>query len=76
MASYKESLASKKLWFSVFAVAMGFVFAYISAKHVPTMIPMYETFAGILIAVTAAYLTGNIANKLVLSKAKQPPQDE
>lgn len=75
-SSYKEALSSKKLWFSVFAISIAFVFAFVAAKYVLTMVPMYETFSGTVIAITAAYLTGNVVNKLVLSKAKsQEPED-
>lgn len=73
----KESLASKKLWFSLFAVFIAFIFAILSSSYLPTMKEMYSTFTGLLEMVTATYLTGNLANKFILGrntpKAKKKP---
>lgn len=59
----KESVASKKLWFSVFAVMIGFVFGVLVGIF--KWDNSYSTFTGLLEFVTATYLTGNIASRAV-----------
>lgn len=70
--SLKESVASKKLWFSIGAIAVLYVFARVASDR-PTMAPLYDTFAGSVLGVCALYLAGNVTNKLVLSKAPKKP---
>lgn len=73
MSSFKESMASKKFWFSVGAVGILYVFARVASDNSP-MVPMYGEFVGGVVGITGAYLLGNLGNKWVLSKA--PKKEE
>lgn len=64
----KESLSSKKLWFSVGCVAMAFLYAILAATVMPGLLELYKEFVGVLEFIAAAYLTGNVANKWVVGK--------
>jgi len=64
-----DTWKSKKLWFAVGVIVFAFAFAVLSATVTPTLAPMFEQFCGVLEFVSAAYLTGNVANKFVAAKA-------
>lgn len=64
-----DSWKSKKLWFAIGAIVTAFLFAVLAASVLPRLEPMYAAFLGFLELVTGAYLTGNVANKLVIAKA-------
>ena len=64
-----DTWKSKKLWFSVGIIAIAFVYALLSATVVPNLGALYDNFTGILEFIAGAYLTGNVANKLVIAKA-------
>jgi nitrogen fixation protein FixH len=64
----KESITSKKFWFAMFAILIGFGFAIVAAVKLTEMKSMFETFTGLIEFVTATYLTGNVANKWVVGK--------
>lgn len=64
-----DTWKSKKLWFSVGVIGVAFVFAVLAATLMPKLEPMYSAFLGILEFTAGAYLTGNVANKLVIAKA-------
>lgn len=59
---------SRKLWFSVYSIAV-MVIAALAGAHMPAFAPMYDTLVGGIVAVTAAFLTGNVAAKWVIGKA-------
>lgn len=67
----KESIASKKFWFAVMAVIVGFIYAVLGASKLKEMQGMYSTFTGLVEFVVAAYLTGNVANKVALGWASK-----
>ena len=64
----KDTIKSKKLWFSVGATLSLVAFALLAAKF-PALIPLYDTFTGGVVGITTVYLTGNVANKWVLAGA-------
>jgi hypothetical protein len=68
---------SRKLWFSVYSIGVMTVAALVGSR-LPTFAPMYDTLVGGIVAVTAAFLTGNVAAKWVIGKsvgsAGQQPQ--
>lgn len=66
----KESIASKKLLFSLFSVGIGFLFAVIAATKLPELKSMFETFTGLVEFICASYLGGNVLNKYVLGNSK------
>lgn len=68
-----NGIKSRKLWFSVFAVAMVLGGAFVAA-HWPSLAPMYDTMVGGIVAITGLYLTGSVATKFVGTKA--PPKPE
>lgn len=70
----KESIASKKLWFTVGVVAVGFAYAVIAAIWLHEMQSMFETFCGLLEFCTGAYVLGNVGNKWVLGRATVAPK--
>ena len=59
---------SRKLWFSVYAITVMVLAALIGAR-LPAFAPMYDTLVGGIVAVTAAFLTGNVAAKWVIGKS-------
>lgn len=59
---------SRKLWFSIFAITVIFVGALLAAKW-GSIAPLYSTMVGGVLGVVGAYLTGNVAQKLVGVKA-------
>jgi hypothetical protein len=59
---------SRKLWFSVYAITVMVASALIGAR-LPAFAPMYDTLVGGIVAVTAAFLTGNVAAKWVIGKS-------
>lgn len=59
--------ASRKLWFSVYAITMLVATAAAAAIWVSFAVT-YETLAGSIVAVTALYLTGNVAQKVGFAK--------
>lgn len=65
----KESISSKKLWFTVFAVAVSFAFAWLASERYPNMEHMYSRFVDLVEFCVAGYVVGNVANKYVLGKA-------
>lgn len=60
---------SRKLWFSVFTVTM----LYLGAK---TGVPdaLYTEFAGAIVAITMAFVGGNVANRWVLTRHLSKPK--
>ena len=64
-----DTWRSKKLWFSAGVIVVAFVYAILSATAMPNLGPLYDNFTGILEFIAGAYLTGNVANKLVIAKA-------
>lgn len=66
----RDGITSKKFWFAVGVIAIAFLYAVLAATKVQDLKSMYQTFTGVLEFVTAAYLTGNIANKWVAAKAE------
>lgn len=66
----RDTITSKKLWFSVGAIAAMFGFALMSAKI--TMIgPMFDSFVGGVVAITGLFLTGNVANKWIAGREER-----
>lgn len=63
-----DTITSKKLWFAVGACLLAFVYAVLAAWKLPELKGMFETFTGLLEFVSAAYLTGNLANKWITGK--------
>src|SRR5574343_238142 len=63
-----DTWKSKKLWFAIGVIVFAFAFAVLSATTMPTLAPMFEQFCSVLEFVSAAYLTGNVANKFVAGK--------
>jgi hypothetical protein len=59
---------SKKLWFAAGAIASIFVGAVLAAFLAP-IAPLYGDMVGGIVAVTGLFLTGNVANKWVGTKA-------
>lgn len=59
---------SRKLWFSIYAIAV-MVVAALAGARMPAFAPMYDTLVGGIVAVTAAFLTGNVAAKWVIGKS-------
>ncbi len=64
-----DGYGSKKFLFAIGVCLLAFGYAVLAATGLPTLKEMFSTFVGILEVVTAAYLTGNIANKWVAAKA-------
>ena len=65
-----DTITSKKLWFAVGVCILAFAFCILASTKLPDMKSLFDGFTGILEFVTGAYLTGNIANKWVASKAE------
>lgn len=65
-------IKSRKLWFSIFAIAVIFVGAILAA-HWAAMISVYSTMVGGVLGVVGAYLTGNVAQKWIGVKALPDP---
>lgn len=76
----KDGYGSKKFWFAIGVVGIGFTYSVMAATRFPEMRSIFDTFAGILEFVTAAYLTGNVANKFVAGKwggsSEAPPPQQ
>jgi len=64
-----DGYGSKKFLFAIGVCILAFGYAVLAATGLPNLKEMFSTFVGILEVVTAAYLTGNIANKWVAAKA-------
>jgi hypothetical protein len=64
-----DTWLSKKLWFSVFCLVLVFSYALLSATILPKLESSYSVFTGALEFIAAAYLTGNITNKMVAARA-------
>jgi hypothetical protein len=65
--------ASRKLWFSVFAVFMLWLGLH-AAVDSTAFAAVYGTFAGSVVAICGLFLTGNvIAGKLAASTGPVPP---
>ena len=64
-----DTWKSKKLWFSVGVIATALVYAILSATFIPNLGSYYDSFTGTLQFITGVYLTGNVANKLVIAKS-------
>lgn len=64
-----DTWASKKLWFAVGVIVIAFLYSVLAATVMPNMEHTYDAFMGILEFAAGAYLTGNVANKLVIAKA-------
>lgn len=64
-----DTWKSKKLWFSVGVILIAFIYAILAATVIPNLGALYDNFTGILEFIAGAYLTGNVANKLVIAKA-------
>lgn len=69
----RDGYGSKKFWFAIGVVAVGFIYAALAATLMPELKPMFETYSGILEFVTGAYLVGNVANKWVAGKVEPAP---
>lgn len=65
---FHDTLKSKKFWFASGVVIISFIYALLAAIWFPALGGLFETFSGIVEFVTAAYLTGNVANKFVAGK--------
>lgn len=63
-----DGYGSKKFLFAIGVCVLAFAYAVLAATGLPSLKEMFSTFTGILEVVTAAYLTGNIANKWVAGK--------
>jgi hypothetical protein len=63
-----DTWLSKKLWFSVFCIVLAFSYALLSATILPKLESSYSVFTGVLEFIAAAYLTGNITNKMIVAK--------
>lgn len=61
-------IKSRKLWFSVFSITIIFVGGVLAA-HWAAVAAIYSTMVGGILGVVGAYLTGNIAQKWVGTKA-------
>jgi xanthine dehydrogenase iron-sulfur cluster and FAD-binding subunit A len=72
----RESISSKKLWFSVGCVLLAFVYTLLAASKFPEMKSLFDGFTGVLEFIAAAYLTGNIANKWVVGKVAPAAEPE
>ncbi|NDC25724.1 MAG: hypothetical protein EBZ49_16560 [Proteobacteria bacterium] len=72
---------SRKLWLAFFAIGAVFAGALCSAKW-QAFGAVYDTLVGGVVGIVAAYFTGNVANKFVVTrraapkKAIQPPMEE
>ena len=64
-----DTWKSKKLWFAVGVIGIGFVYALLASTFIGEMGKYYDSFTGLLEFIAGAYLTGNVANKLVIAKA-------
>jgi len=64
-----DTWKSKKLWFAVGVITIAFLYSVLAASVLPNMEHTYDAFMGILEFAAGAYLTGNVANKLVIAKA-------
>ena len=64
-----DTWTSKKLWFSVGVILLAFTYALLAASLLPNLAHLFDAFTGILEFIAGAYLTGNVANKLVIAKA-------
>jgi hypothetical protein len=64
-----DTWKSKKLWFAVGVIGAAFVYSILGASILPGLTHTYDGFVGVLEFAAGAYLTGNVANKLVIAKA-------
>lgn len=74
-----DTWKSKKLWFAVFAIGLAFLFPVLAAWRLPEMGEYYKDFKDFLEFIVGAYLSGNVANKLVIAKANPgtvPPKPD
>lgn len=62
---------SRKLWFSVFAVA-SLYFGMKVASTEATLRPLYESFVGGVVAISGMFLIGNVGAKWVSGKTATP----
>ena len=62
---------SRKLWFSVFCVAVLFVGMAFIAYH-EAAIGLYDTFVGGVVGLAGIYLAGNVGSKLMATKLPPP----
>lgn len=69
-----DTWKSKKLWFSVFCIASAFGFAVLAATVMPNLGKFFDGFTSVLEFAAGAYLSGNVVNKFVATKA--PPAAE
>lgn len=63
-----DGYGSKKFLFAIGVCVLAFGYAVLAGTVMPSLKDMFGTFTSILEVVTAAYLTGNIANKWVAGK--------
>jgi hypothetical protein len=73
--SLKESISSKKFWFSIFALLLGFFFTILAATKLSELKSMFDTFVNLIQFIVASYLTGNVANKFFVARATQSTKD-
>ncbi len=59
---------SRKLWFSVFAIFIVYLGLRLAAGN-DTFKPLYETFVGGVVGISALFLAGNLGGKFVSTKA-------
>lgn len=64
-----DTWKSKKLWFAIGVIGIGFVYALLASTLIDGLGKYYDSFTGLLEFIAGAYLTGNVANKLVIAKA-------
>lgn len=65
----EDTLSSKKLWFSVGAVILTFIYCILAATKIPGLQESLSGFTGLLEFVVGAYLSGNVLNKAVATVA-------
>jgi hypothetical protein len=66
---------SRKLWFSVFAITTLFIGALLAGKF-PPFAALYGDLVGGIVGIAGLYLTGNIAQKWVGTKAPMETKAE
>jgi hypothetical protein len=62
----KENVSSKKFIFAIFAVLICFGYALLAATKVIELKSMFDAFTGLVEFVVAAYLAGNVGNKIAV----------
>lgn len=63
-----DTITSKKLWFAVGVILIALVYSVLAASKFPELKGLFDGFTGFLEFVTGAYLTGNLANKVIAGK--------